>query len=133
VRTPFIVALIFALLSPFGTVGQKKPEHQVKIICPMLRLKILKQVRPEYPREAREAGIEGKVSLRCIIGIDGTVNEIEVTEGKEPFVQSAKTAVAQWKFRPLVLNRVAVESDTTVDVIFELSKQPKGKQSKGSS
>ena len=99
----------------------------------MLRLKILKQVRPEYPREAREAGIEGKVSLRCIIGIDGTVKEIEVTEGKEPFVQAAKTAVAQWKYRPLVLNRVAVESDTTVDVIFELSKQPKGKQSKGSS
>jgi len=48
---------------------------------------------------------------------------MEVIRGKEPFVQAAKTAVAQWKYQPVALNGVAVESDTTVDVIFEIPKQ----------
>ena len=63
------------------------------------------------------------MSLLCIVGADGSVLMMEVIRGKEPFVQAAKTAVAQWKYQPVVLNGVAVESDTTVDVIFEIRKQ----------
>jgi len=63
------------------------------------------------------------VSLHCIVGADGSVLMMEVIRGKEPFVQAAKTAVAQWKYQPVVLDGVAVESDTTVDVIFEIPKQ----------
>ena|SRR6266566_999050 len=119
---PLMVAT-WALFSPFATAGQKKQEQQVKIICPPLHLKIVKQVKPEYPKEAKQSGIEGKVSLRCLIRSDGSVGEIEVNEGKEPFVQAAKTAVAQWKYKPMVLNGVAVQSETTVDVIFQIPRQ----------
>jgi len=110
-------------ISPFGMAGQKKQQPQVKIICPMLRPKLVLKVRPKYPKEAKQSGIEGKVSLRCIIEPDGSVGEIEVREGKEPFVQAAKIAVALWKYEPIVLNGVAVQGDTTVDVIFEIPKQ----------
>jgi TonB family protein len=123
VPTLLIVVLLIAFLSPLGIAGQKKPQPQVKIICPRPRPELVLQVRPRYPKEAKESGIERRVSLRCIIRRDGSVGEIDVREGKEPFVLAAKTAVAQWKYQPLVLNGVAVEFETTVDVIFEIPLQ----------
>jgi protein TonB len=63
------------------------------------------------------------VSLHCIIGSDGSVHEIEVIRGEDPFVQAAKSAVAKWKYEPVVLNGVPIESDTTVDVIFQMTRQ----------
>jgi TonB family protein len=123
VRSPLIFALVFALLHPSGAVGQKKQEPHVKIICPRVRLKLVLQVRQKYPEEAKKAGIEGKVSLRCIVGPDGSIGEIGVLAGEEPFVQAAKTAVSQWRYEPLLLNGVAVKSETTVDVIFQIPKK----------
>jgi TonB family protein len=119
-----LAALIIALGSTFGTPAQKKADPQARIICyPSPHPRLALQVRPKYPKEAKQSGIEGKVSLHCIIGADGSVLQIEVLRGEEPFVQAAKAAVAQWKYRPVVLNGVAVESETTVNVIFEIPKQ----------
>ena len=123
---PFLLrfAASCLLLFPFLTAAQ------VKIICPPLSVKITKQVKPEYPKEAKEAGIEGKVDLRCMVRPDGTVEKIDVVSGKEPFVQAAQKAVAQWKYQPLVLNGVAIEFDTTVQVIFQLPKKLENRQTK---
>ena len=117
------------LLCPFGSVGQQKQRQQVKIICPTLPVKILQQIKPKYPKEAKQSGREGKVSLRCLIRPDGMVDKVEVISGEEPFVEAAKVAVGKWKYQPLVLNGVAVEFDTTVQVIFQLPKKLKNKQS----
>ena len=89
----------------------------------------MKQVKPKYPKEAKESGLEGKVSLRCLVKSDGTVDRVEIISGEEPFVEAAKVAVRKWKYQPLVLNGVPVEFDTTVQVIFELPKKTKSKQS----
>jgi len=128
VRSYASAALIFVLSCPFGAVAQKREERQRKIACPPIpHPRLILQVRPKYPKEAKLSGIEGRVSLHCIVGADGSVLMMEVIRGKEPFVQAAKTAVALWKYQPVVLNGVAVESDTTVEVIFELPKKPKSK------
>lgn len=71
---------------------------------------------------ARQAKVEGKVSLRCIIGTDGSVEKIEVKKGPPLLVAAATKAVSQWKYKPLVLNGKAVEVETVVDVIFQLPK-----------
>jgi TonB family protein len=89
------------------------------------------QVRPKYPKEAKDAGIEGKVVLQCIVKEDGSVGEIFVIEGKEPFMQAAKTAVAHWKYKPVMLNGVAVQSDTIVTVVFEILKEKLKANSRG--
>lgn len=83
------------------------------------------QARPKYPKEAKDAGIEGKVVLQCIVKEDGSVGEISVIEGKEPFIQAAEMAVAQWKYKAVVLNGVAVQSNTVVTVKFEMLKEAK--------
>jgi TonB family protein len=120
---------MFVLLCPFGSIGQQKQTQQVKIICPTLPVKILQQVKPKYPKEAKESGVEGKVSLRCLVRSDGTVDKVEAISGEEPFIEAAMAAVRKWKYQPLVLNGVAVEFDTTVQVIFQLPKKLKSKQS----
>ncbi len=89
----------------------------------------MKQVKPEYPKEPKASGIEGKVSLHCLVRSDGTVDKVEIISGEEPFVEAAKVAVRKWKYQPLVLNGVAVEFDTTAQVIFQLPKKLKSKQS----
>ncbi|MDX1390556.1 MAG: energy transducer TonB, partial [Acidobacteriota bacterium] len=41
-------------------------------------------VRPVYPEEARENGVEGKVILQAVITKDGTVEEIQVLSSRNP-------------------------------------------------
>lgn len=118
-RVLIAVLGITALACPAFSAEPGDRGPQPKLICPTLRTKVGKMVPPVYPKEAKESSIEGKVSLRYIIGKDGSVQSIEVLRGSEPFVQAVKTAVAQWKYAPVTLNGIAVEVDTTVDVIFE--------------
>jgi periplasmic protein TonB len=86
-------------------------------------------VRLTYPELAKQANIEGKVSLRCIIGVDGSVEEIEVEAGHELLVPAATEAVSQWMYKPLVLGGKAVETQTRVDIIFQLPKEQKKAES----
>ena len=124
---PLIVVLSSALLICPIAFGQKKVDGQVRISCPPVRTKLIKLVRPKYPEEAKQTGVQGTVSLRCIIGIDGSVEKIEVISGHQALVPAATKAVSQWMYKPLVLNGKPVQMDTTVDVIFRL---PKAQQSK---
>jgi len=81
------------------------------------------QVRPKYPKQAKDAAIEGKVVSQCIVKENGSVGEICVLEGNEPFIQAARAAVAQWKYKPIILNGIAVQADTMATVIFEILKE----------
>jgi hypothetical protein len=47
---------------------------------------------------------------------------MEVISGDPLLVKSALDAVRQWKYRPTPLNGEPVEVDTTIDVIFSLSR-----------
>lgn len=114
--------LVLAALTMSGTlaIGQT-----TKIICRFPQARLVKKVQPVYPEAAKQGKIEGKVSLRLIIGRDGSIETIEVTSGHPLLVTAAKDAVSQWKYKPTLLNGTAVEVDTTVDVLFQLRKQRK--------
>jgi protein TonB len=80
---------------------------------------------PVYPPLARQGKIQGRVSVKCVIGIDGAVEKIEVTKGHPFFIQAATDAVAQWKFQPPVLNGKAVETTAKIDIDFQLVNEKK--------
>jgi TonB family protein len=80
-------------------------------------------VRPIYPEEAKQRHIQGTVLLNCLIGLDGSVEKIEVQKGHELLVPAAIKAVSQWKYKPLLLNGKAVRTDTTVEIIFQLPRK----------
>ena len=54
---------------------------------------------PRYPAEARRAGIEGRVEVKFLLNVDGTVAKAEVLDSEPPgvFDQAAIDAVMQWR------------------------------------
>jgi TonB family protein len=65
-------------------------------------LVIVHLVRPEYPEEARERGIEGKVSVLALIDTLGVVSDAEVmnASGEPVLDHAAESAVRQCRFKP---------------------------------
>ncbi len=57
---------------------------------------------PDYPREARNRGDEGRVSLLVLVDENGHVKKLRVDEssGHAVLDQSALMAVSNWKFAP---------------------------------
>jgi protein TonB len=100
--------------------GQESRDGRVRTRCVLLYSKLIKKVVPAYPPLAREIRIQGRVSMNCTIGVDGSVEKIEVTKGHPLLIQAATDAVAQWKFRPPILNGKGVETSAKIDMDFQL-------------
>jgi TonB family protein len=81
---------------------------------------LIHRVEPIYPSFARQAHREGTVELRATISSDGVVRDVQVLSGDPVLAQAARDAVAQWRFRPTMLNGVAVEVITFVTVKFHM-------------
>ncbi|WP_238935064.1 energy transducer TonB [Pseudomonas typographi] len=84
----------------------------------------LQQTVPAYPRMARQAKIEGFVTLDLVIRPDGSVASATVVEGKPPrlFDEAAINAVKNWKFQPRMVGGVAQEQRARQTVRFDLKK-----------
>lgn len=79
-------------------------------------------IRPMYPREAAIAGIEGWVKVEFTITETGSVKSPKVIEA-EPlrvFNREALRAILKWKFKPRVIDGVAVERMATQIIEFNL-------------
>jgi len=80
------------------------------------------RVEPVYPTLAKQLGRAGRVELRAVIATDGTIQSLQVVSGDPLFYQSAMDAVRQWRYRATVLNGEAVEVDTFITVIYNISR-----------
>ena len=81
---------------------------------------LTRRVEPIFPSIPKQLHRSGKVELRAIIGIDGSIQSLEVVSGDPLFVDSALQAVRQWHYRPTYLNKQPVEIDTYITVIYTL-------------
>ena len=77
-------------------------------------------VKPEYPRVAIAAGLQGDVSIDCVIAPDGTVREARILSGSPLLREAALSAVRQWRYTRPRLNDVPISVLLTVTVHFEL-------------
>ncbi|TBV12305.1 energy transducer TonB [Stutzerimonas kirkiae] len=82
----------------------------------------LSQSVPVYPRQARQAKIEGQVTLELLIRPDGSVASARVLSSKPPrlFDSAALDAVKKWKFQPRTVDGVAVEQRARQTITFGL-------------
>jgi protein TonB len=78
------------------------------------------RVEPAYPILPKQMHREGRVELRAIIGIDGSIQSLQVVAGDLLFVQSALDAVQQWRYKPTYLNGQPVEIDTYITVVYTM-------------
>jgi len=82
---------------------------------------LITRVKPIYPILAIQTHKEGRVELRAFISPEGKIESLEVISGDPFFIQSALSAVRQWRYRPTILNGRPVEVDTHITVIYTLS------------
>jgi len=79
------------------------------------------KVDPAYPQELMQDRIEGVVVLYAIIHADGSVGEVRVLEGfDERLNENARTALAQWRFRPGTKDGTPVDVEAVVRVPFKV-------------
>jgi protein TonB len=79
------------------------------------------RVEPCFPPLARQIRRGGQVRLHAVISMDGTVESLQLMDGDPLFVQCARDAVRQWRYRPTSLNGVPVEVETVITVIYTLN------------
>ncbi len=79
----------------------------------------VRSVNPEYPADARHAGLAGVVVLECTIDTRGEVADMAVLRGVPPLTEAASKAVRQWRYEPTLLDGVPVPVIMTVTVSFK--------------
>ena len=80
------------------------------------------RIAPQWPREALVEGIEGYVLVEVIIAADGSVASAVVIESvpRRLFDRNVIRAVLKWKFKPRIINGVAVERRAIQRLDFSL-------------
>lgn len=83
---------------------------------------LIKSVSPRYPDLARQAGIEGTVLLRVLVGEDGKVISANVLQSDvTPMMEkSAIAAAKQFRFKPAKQRTVPVKATMMVPIRFKL-------------
>lgn len=64
--------------------------------------RLLREVAPVYPASARKSGATGVVTVRILVGADGSVEDVTVvgSSGNGAMDNSVVTAVNKWSFSP---------------------------------
>jgi TonB family protein len=82
--------------------------------------RLTRQVRPIYPDVARQAGIEGTVSMSVVISEDGHVEQVKVLSGESALQSAAMDAVWQWRYQPYLLRGKPMKVVTIVNLGFRI-------------
>jgi TonB family protein len=79
-------------------------------------------VKPLYPAELKASGTTGDVTVRFLVGADGTVADCAVVQSDHPALSAAAVeAVKQWRFQPGVKNGKPVATQLQITLPFRLS------------
>jgi len=107
---------------PTAPVVRPEPRAPIRVSTTVEEGLLIRKTIPIYPAIAKAAGIEGTVRLAATISRNGTIENLRVTGGPAMLQQAALDAVKTWLYRPYLLDGQPVEVETTVDVIFTLSR-----------
>jgi len=76
---------------------------------------------PPYPQEARAAGKTGTVVLKVVILADGSVADVQVMRGDEPFVSAALQTVRHWTYAPARYKGQPITVYRIIQIPFKLT------------
>ena len=101
--------------------GPRLDSAEVKAGPDVRMPRLLKEVKPEYPAAKRGSGIQGMVTLDCVVLADGTIGEVRVARGIDPDLDlEATKAMRQWRFAPGEKDGKPVPVQVSVEMAFTL-------------
>ena len=105
---------------PFATIPSvKKPQKFYPFDeAPVL----IKLTAPAYPKLARDAGIQGEVKVKVLVGRDGLVKEVSILESNvtDGMEQAALQAARQCRFKPGKQRNKPVPVTVVIPFMFRL-------------
>lgn len=114
-----ITALTPLALITNDAISDELSKHLTTIIDPTP----IERIHPKYPSNAARNKREGWAKLSFVIGKDGLVSNVLVTEtsGSADFAKAAKQAVLQWQYQPAFENGKPIEQCVnTVQMDFKM-------------
>jgi TonB family protein len=75
---------------------------------------------PIYPAMARQAHVEGQVTIEAVIDTNGKLTTMTVISGPPLLQQAAIDSLRTWKYQPGYLNEKPVPTKTSITVNFRL-------------
>jgi protein TonB len=103
-------------------VVRPEPRAAVRISSTVEAGLLIRKTVPKYPPIGQAMHIDGTVVLEASISKAGTIENLRVVSGLPVLRQAALDAVQTWLYRPYLLNGEPVEVETTINVIFTLSR-----------
>ena len=104
--------------------GKGESAHQGPALeLPSSRASYLNNPRPPYPPQSRRAGDTGTVTLRVLVGADGSAKRVTLrrSSGFDDLDQSALDTVRRWRFVPGKRHGVPTDMEYDVPINFTLS------------
>ena len=111
-RSFAVVALLLCCLSQAPAQVESR---RVRVSEGVMESFLIHRVRPEFPPDLGP-DVQGPVLLRAVIDTSGNVENLQVISGNASLVPAAVSAARQWKYRPYLVNGIAVEVETTIGV-----------------
>ena len=101
--------------APEGDAHARRTLAGAQLAGPIADRSVLRHVTPDYPEWAKRDGVEAQVTLYFIVRPDGSVKEnilVQKTAGFGDFDDSARAALAAWRFAPLGAGRTGEQWGT---------------------
>ena len=100
-----------------------QPEKRGPIHISSAQLSVpIYRATPVYPAIAKASATQGTVVLQAVISKTGPSENLRVGSGSAMLQQAALDAVKHWRYRPFLLNGEPIEVETTINVVFTLSR-----------
>jgi len=108
--------------APATSASPNSTADDAPVTLPHLNADYLNNPAPDYPPASRELGEQGRVLLRAMINIDGTVAQVVLrkSSGFDRLDQAALDTVKNWRFVPAQRGEQKVSAWVVVPVAFSL-------------
>ncbi len=85
--------------------------------------RVTRKAPPLYPFGAKRKGIQGKVLIRCLVGISGKGEKFKIlkSQPKGVFDDAALAAIQKWRFKPGILGGESVPTWVRIPLTFSLN------------
>lgn len=100
--------------------SQSSRQGEVRFSIDSPRLRLLKRVAPEYPAQAMEDNIQGKVIIMAFVDKNGYIRHMKVFKGHPVLARAAVSAIKEWRFEPYMFGGQRQSILFTVTVDFNL-------------